>query len=111
MTDLVDRQVTAETHRDNCLRELDGFYEHIEAAATSGELDVLAELVAQRGEALDRFMEAHAAAPLGDEARRLLLLREEQCQRLVAEAAETIRTDLMQVRRRGLAARRYAKDR
>ncbi len=111
MTQTAAAAATAEGRRDACLSELDGFYQRIEEAAECGDLEALAELVAQRGAALDRFLEAHATAPLEGARREALLDREARCQRRVAEAAEAVRADLMQQRRRGVAARHYAKGR
>lgn len=100
-----------EATRDALLAELDTFHERILRAAREDDVEVVLELIQERGPLVERLSEVLVALPLSREARQALAKQEEELQRELDARLTSIQDELTTARKRGRATLKYSKNR
>ena len=100
-----------EATRDALLVELNTFHERILRAAREDDVEVVLELVQERGPLVERLSEVLVALPLSPEARQALAHQEESLQRELGGRLTSIQDELTGARKRGRATLKYSKNR
>ena len=100
-----------EATRDALLAELNTFHERILRAAREDDVEVVLELIQERGPLVERLSEVLVALPLSPEARQALAHQEQELQRELDAQMDSIKDDLSNARKRGQATLKYSKNR
>lgn len=93
------------------LRRFEAFYERLDAALDSGDVDAISLLVEERTAVVDHLVATHAGIAIPDDVRERLLNAEQALRTRLLAVHDELAQSLAAQRQRGAAAVRYSRGR